>query len=337
MRNFLNDYSAVGHPRVLEHLENVAKEFHVGYGYDPHTERARKLICKQIGVEKPIYFIPGGTGVNALAISFCIRPHEAVITSKNGHIVEDEVGAIEAKGHKVIQIEDIEGKIQPDTLEETLNSFGYFMNVLPGMVYISNTTELGTVYTKEEIEAIYKVCKRHNVLLYIDGARSGVAINNKYSNIAWEDMSEFCDLYYIGGTKNGALFGEALVFNNEKLGQEFNYYMKQQGLLIAKGFVLGAQFEALFTDNLYNKIATKANENAYELIDALKKVDAEFAVTPQSNQVLIYVTNEKLKALQEDFLFNILEEGEEKSMIRLVTTYRTTTEDIEAICTALKA
>ncbi|MCD1147600.1 aminotransferase class I/II-fold pyridoxal phosphate-dependent enzyme [Peptoniphilus sp. KCTC 25270] len=336
MNNFRNDYHDLCHPKVLESLLTLQGENNVGYGYDGRTANAIDKIQKRLGKKSPVFFVQGGTAANVLAISFCLLPHKAVIAVDSGHIVHDEVGSIEANGHKVLTIPSEDGKMDPEALEELLNSFGDFHNVLPGMIYISNSTETGMVYTKEEIKKIYDLAKEHEVYLYIDGARMGAGLASEECDIQFEDMTELCDIFSIGGTKNGALFGEALVFNNEPLAKEFNFYMKQQSSLLAKGYLYGAQFEALFTDDLLFEIGEQAQEAAKKLAEKLESIGVEFAQRPVSNQIFVNLPTSSLEALAENTQFEIFSEGKEVSTVRFVTTYETKDEEIESLGEELK-
>lgn len=335
MFNFRNDYHDLCHPKVLEKLMAVQGENNVGYGFDPHTERAAKFIGEALGKHYPVHFVPGGTAANTLAIGFRLLPHEAVVSADSGHIVGDEVGAVESGGHKIITVPTESGKFDPDVLNDHLESFGSFHNVLPGMIYLSNATETGRVYTKKELEAIREVADRHELLVYIDGARMASALMSEASDLTLADYSNYADIFSIGGTKNGALFGEALVFSNIRLADEFIYYQKQQSLLLAKGFLLGAQFEALFEDNLYFDIAKKANEMAKKLYSALDTIGYTPIYPLESNQLFVEVEREKIESLREAGQFEIAREGE-KTLVRFVTTYETKDEEIAELLAVLK-
>lgn len=336
MNNFRNDYHDLCHPKVLDSLLNLRGENNLGYGYDEHTKNAKRKIQESLGAKKPIFFLQGGTAANVLAISFCLRPHQAVIAADSGHIVSDEVGAIEANGHKIITLPTPDGKLKADQVEESLASFGDFHNVLPKMVYISNTTETGRVYRKQEILDIYKVTQKHKVYLYIDGARMAAGLASENCDIKFEDYKDFCDIFSIGGTKNGALFGEALVFNQEDLAEEFNFYLKQQSSLLAKGYLYGAQFEALFTDDLFFKIGQKAQENAVELIKKLKAIEASFAQEAETNQIFLKIPSSKVDELAKNNQFEIFSQDKNQTVIRLVTTYETKQEEIDSIVEEIK-
>lgn len=252
MYSFKNDYSEGAHPRILNALikSNMAQE--EGYGYDRHTQSAVSKIKNLIHNQNiDVHLISGGTQTNLTAISAFLKPHEACVSANTGHIAVNETGAIEYTGHKVITIDSNDGKIVPEKIQEVLNSPLNEHVVKPKLVYISNPTELGTIYTKEELKALNEFCKSNNLILYADGARLGCAICAQKSDLNLSDMCNFTDAFFIGGTKNGALLGEALVIKNENLKEDFRYHIKQKGALLAKGRLLGIQFEELFSDNLF--------------------------------------------------------------------------------------
>ncbi|MDO5036724.1 MAG: aminotransferase class I/II-fold pyridoxal phosphate-dependent enzyme [Tissierellia bacterium] len=336
MNTFVNDYNDLCHPRVLEALRALEEDKTPGYGYDAWVEGARKRIQEVLDSHSLIYLLPGATACNMLGLTFPLRPHEAILSPASGHIVNDEVGAIQAKGHRVINLEEVDGKIKAGDLDKSLASFGDFHNVLPGMVYVSQSTEKGTIYQLDELRAIYDVCQDHGVYLYIDGARLGSALYSWDSDMTWKDLARVCDIFSIGGTKNGAMFGDALVFNDPKLGDKFNYYLKQQGALMAKSFLLGAQFEVLFRDGLYDEIATQANRQAKKLSDGLKDLGVDFYATPQSNQIFIKVPTKDLEDLAKKNWFEIIEEVGEDTAIRFVTTYRTQDQEVQGLLEDLK-
>ncbi|MDD7363200.1 MAG: aminotransferase class I/II-fold pyridoxal phosphate-dependent enzyme [Peptoniphilus sp.] len=336
MFNFRNDYHDLCHPAVLEKLKTLQEEGNIGYGYDPHCERAADLICDAIGERLPVHFVPGGTAANALALGFRLLPHEAVVSADSGHIVSDEVGAIEAGGHKIVTVETEDGKYDPEKLEEFLNTFGSFHNVLPGIIYLSNATETGRVYTKEELAEIRRVADRHELPVYIDGARMGSALTSEACDLTLSDYPKYADIFSIGGTKNGALYGEALVFGDKRLAEEFIYYQKQRSLLLAKGFALGAQFEALFEDGLFFDIAKTANAMASVLYDKLSEAGYAPMYPLESNQIFVEVEGEKLEKLAEGGQFEVIEKGA-KSIVRFVTSYQTRPEEVDALIDILNA
>ncbi len=338
MYSFMNDYSEGAHPKVLELLMKSNLEQNAGYGEDAHTARAKEYIKKLLGNEKAdIHFIPGGTQTNLLVISSFLRPYEGVIAADTGHINVHETGAIEATGHKVITVPNREGKVTPEDILEAVRFHSDEHMVKPAMVYISDSTELGTVYTKEEIYKIRQLCNREGLLLFLDGARLGSALASRENDLELSDIAELTDVFYIGGTKNGALLGEALVIVKEELKANFRYLIKQRGALMAKGFVAGIQFEALFSDSLFFELGEHANEMAGRIGDTLKSLGVEFLAPPVSNQLFPILPDEFLEELQEEFLFSVQKSmGNGESAVRFVTSWATTPASVEALCEFLK-
>ena len=304
MNVFRNDYSQGAHPRILEYLTKFNLEANIGYGEDIHSDRAKELIKKVIGRDDAdIHFIPGGTQTNLVAISSLLRPHQAVISADSGHIFVHETGSIEATGHKVISVSCKEGKLSPENIEKVLNFHSDEHMVQPKMVYISNTTELGTIYLKKEIEEISKTCKENNLILFLDGARLGSALTCKTNDLDIKELANLVDIFYIGGTKNGALLGEALIILREDLKEDFRFLIKQRGAMMAKGFVIGIQFEALFEDDLFFQLATHANEMAENLVSILKEYNVDFYAKPYTNQVFPIFSNDLLEKLSKEFIY----------------------------------
>lgn len=336
MLNFRNDYAQVGHPKVIQALVDHGKKIYPGYGTDQACQEAKEKIWKALGQERPIYFLPGGTIANALAMTFQLRPYEGVVTPKTGHIVDHEAGSMEALGCKLLYLEEEDGKISPEALEVFLSKKRGVAQVLPRVVYISNTTELGTVYSKEDLEKIYRICKNHDVYLFLDGARLGSALAAEKSQLSFKDLPDLCDFFTIGGTKNGALFGEALVFNREDLAHNFDRYMKQRGVLTAKSFLLGLQFSALFTGDLYMENARWANARARDLSQGLVDLGLSLAYPPESNQIFVLYPKEKIADLEK--LASFEEDGERdgQAILRFVTAYHTREEDVEGLLKAIK-
>ncbi len=328
MFNFRNDYHDLCHPKVLQALRATDGENNAGYGFDAHTARAEALIQQAVGGAYPVHFVAGGTAANVLALTFHLRPHQGVVSADSGHIVADEVASIEAMGHKVLTVKTDQGKYDPDVLDDFLSSFGSFHNVLPGIIYLSNATETGLVYTKEELLAIRKVADAHKLLIYVDGARMAAALTAEASDVCLSDYPDFADLFSIGGTKNGALFGEALVFKNASLAEEFIYFQKQRGMLLAKGFTLGSQFEALFTDDLFFENGRIANEAARYLARELRWIGVTFAYPPESNQLFLCLPKAVAEALKAYGQFEVMSKGDPLT-VRFVTDYNTTKEEID--------
>lgn len=333
MYSFINDYSEGAHPRILEMLMKYNLEQNHGYGNDQHSINAKEYIKNLIDKKDvDIHFIPGGTQTNLLVISSFLRPHQGVITVDTGHINVHETGAIEATGHKVITQPCDFGKLTPEAITIALDRHTDEHMVQPKMVYLSNSTELGTIYTKAELVAIRNICKENGLILFLDGARMGSALACKTNDLDLKDIACLVDVFYIGGTKNGALLGEALIICNEELKQDFRYLIKQRGALMAKGFVVGIQFEALFQDELFFQLAKHANEMAYEIVKALDKFGCKFYAPPCTNQLFPILKNSIIEQLAENFLFSIQEKVDNNySVIRIVTSWATTHESVKEL------
>lgn len=331
MISFMNDYSEGAHPRVLEYLMKYNSDQNKGYGLDVHSDRAKELIKDRIGRQDvDIHFISGGTQTNLLVISAFLRPHQCVIAAETGHINVHETGAIEATGHKVIAMASGDGKLTPALIQKAVDYHSDEHMVKPKMVYISNTTELGTIYQKEELLAIKEVCEKNGLYLFLDGARLASALTSGDNDLTIEVIAQTVDAFYIGGTKNGMLFGEALVLCNEGLKEEFRYLIKQRGALLAKGFVLGIQFVAVFEDNLYYEMGTHANQMARELAKIIENCGFAFYVPVCSNQLFPVLPNQVIDRLSEDVLFSVQEKIDEfHSTVRFVTSWATTTEMVQ--------
>jgi threonine aldolase len=331
MISFLNDYSEGAHPRVLEMLARANFEQNAGYGEDVHSQRAKEYIKKSIGRnDVDIHFIPGGTQTNLVVISSFLRPHHCVISAETGHINVHETGAIEATGHKVVVAAGEQGKLTSESIQAVIDHHSDEHMVLPKMVYLSNSTELGTVYTKKQLTAIHELCKKNGLLLFLDGARLASALTCKENDLTLGDIARLVDVFYIGGTKNGALLGEALVICREELKEEFRYLIKQRGALLAKGFVMGIQFEALFQDNLYFELGKHANEMAEKLAVILKNCGYSFYVRPCTNQLFPILPVKTVDKLLQEFKFYVQNEVDERHYaVRLVTSWATTRESVD--------
>ena len=333
MYSFMNDYSEGAHPRVLELLANSNYEQNIGYGEDVHSEKSKEYIKKLIGKEDvDIHYIPGGTLTNLIVVSALLRPHQCVISADTGHINVHETGAIEATGHKVVAMSSIDGKLTPAVIQKALDYHCDEHMVQPKMVYISNSTELGTIYSKAELADIHEICRENGLILFLDGARIGSALTARSNDLILTDIADLVDVFYIGGTKNGALLGEALIICNDNLKNDFRYLIKQRGALMAKGFVMGIQFEALFKDDLYFRLASHANKMAERIAMALKEYGLSFYAPHYTNQLFPIMPNYILERLSEMFDFSIQTKvGEDKSAIRLVTSWATTQESVDSL------
>lgn len=338
MISFKNDYSEGACPEVLEALIKTNYEQTVGYGEDEYCEEAKKLIRESINnSDADIYFLVGGTQANTTIISHCLRPYEAVIACKTGHISIHETGAIEATGHKIIEVDGIDGKLTPDLILNELRKHEDHHMVKPKMVYISNTTEIGTVYTKSELENISEVCKKNNLYLFLDGARLASALASEKCDINLEDYPKYCDIFYIGGTKNGLLFGEAVVIINDNIKKEFQFSIKQKGGLLAKGRLLGIQFATLFKDDLYYKIGVHSNKMALKIKNAFVEKGIKLATDSYTNQIFVDLTSEQIKKLEEKVIFSVefFGIGESQSS-RFVTSWATKEEDVDKFIAIIK-
>ena len=326
MYNLKIDYAEGAHPAILDKLVETNFIQQNGYGSDEYTLEAKDLLRSKLNKpEAEIYFVSGGTQANLLVISFLLRPHEAVISAHSGHIYANETGAIEATGHKVIPIESKDGKITAIQIKQTLASFQLRPHVVkPKVVYISNTTEVGTIYSERELKALSDCCRAEGLLLFMDGARLGHALTAPTNDLTLERIAELVDVFYIGATKNGALFGEAIVFPQPKLALDFDYSLKQRGALFAKGRVLGIQFLALFQDDLYFKLAKDANDMAMKLAEAFQAQGYSFLVEPSSNQIFPILPVALIHRLQEKFDFYVWKSiNAEYAAIRLITSWTT--------------
>jgi len=323
--SFRNDYSEGAHSRILNALVETNLEQTEGYSTDFYTEKAIDLLKKKIDCEDvDIHLLVGGTQVNLTAISAFLRPHQAAIGADTSHINCHETGAIEATGHKVITMKTDDGKLTVDLVQKVVDTHTDEHMVQPKLVYISDSTEVGTLYTKSELEQLHKCCRKNNLLLYLDGARLGSALVSEENDLTLADITKLVDAFYIGGTKNGALFGEALVICNNALKENFRYFIKQKGGLLAKGRLLGIQFEELFKDDLYFDIARHANKMAILLKDALREKGYKFLTDSSTNQQFPILSNDIVEKLSEKYSFNIERViDKENTAIRLVTSWAT--------------
>lgn len=334
MYSFLNDYSEGAHPGILRLLLDTNSLQTAGYGLDEYSENARKLIKEQINTDADVHFIPGGTQTNLLAVSAFLKPYESVISAASGHVEVHEAGAIESTGHKILKAGSPDGKLRPESIKPLIDIHDNEHMVKPRLVYISDSSELGTVYTKEELELLKSYCVKNDLILYIDGARLGSALC--CSDLSLSDIARLSDAFYIGGTKNGALLGEALVICREDLKKDFRYHLKQRGAMLAKGRILGIQFYELFRDGLYFELASHANSMADILREALKKQGFGFLSDSPSNQVFPIMPNSLIERLKEHYLFEVWQKGDRDSSIRLVTSWATPAEKAEEFADILK-
>ena len=338
MTLFINDYSEGCHERILETLTRTNREQTTGYGTDPYCEEARAILRREMNCPgADIRFLSGGTQTNLIAMTAALRPHEAVIGAASCHIFTHETGAIEATGHKVLVIPDDEGKVRPAGILAMLEEHDMAPHMVkPRVVFISQSTEVGTIYTREELQALHEVCRAHDLLLYADGARLGVGLTAKGCDVTLADMAKYCDFFCIGGTKNGALFGEALVLVNPVLHPDFLYIVKQRGGLFAKGRLLGIQFAELFRDGLYYELARHANEEAMRIKAALTALGARFQVDSPTNQQFIYLTAAQADALRQRVTVDEQWRRDNTVAVRICTGWATRPEATDALIAALQ-
>ncbi|MGN0392189.1 MAG: threonine aldolase family protein [Bariatricus sp.] len=334
---FNSDYTEGAHPRILERLMETNLEQTTGYGEDDYCEAARKAIRKVCDApEADVHFLVGGTQANFTVISSALKPYQGVLCADTGHINVHETGAVEACGHKVLALPGKDGKI---TAEQIRNAHDLHWSdeshehiAQPKMVYISHPTELGTLYTKGELEEIGRVCRECGLYLFLDGARLGYGLMAPGTDVTIADIAKICDVFYIGGTKVGALFGEAVVIMNPQLKPDFRYCIKQKGGMLAKGRLLGIQFLELFRDGLYFEIAKHAIDMAMILKEGLKEKGYSFFMDSVTNQQFIMIEDEKLEKIREKYGVTYQQRYDEThSVIRLCTSWATTEENVRSL------
>ncbi len=331
MVSFKDDYSEGCHPRILEALATTNLVQQLGYGDDSYSLEAKSLIRSRIeNSSADIYFVSGGTQANLISISASLRPHESVISAYSGHIQMHEAGAIEATGHKVNSLHTEDGKLCAADIQKVLTEHSDVPHMVkPKMVYISNPTEVGTIYSKSELASLSSFCKSNDLYLYLDGARLGSALMASLNDISLADLAQLVDLFYIGGTKNGALLGEAIIITNNQIKNDFAYIIKQRGGLLAKGRVVGIQFLELFRDNLYFDLAAHANNSARKLTSIISAKGYTFLTSSETNQLFPIFPNRVVAELANSFDFYKWQVVDsEHTAIRLVTSWATTDENI---------
>ena len=337
MLSFECDYNTGAHPKILEALVRTNMEPCPGYGNDKFTESAREKIRAACGREDAdVRFLTGGTQTNRIVIDSMLKSYEGVIAATTGHISAHEAGAIEASGHKVLTVPGYDGKLKAADAEALIKSFyadgAHEHMVFPGMIYISHPTEYGTLYTKSELEEISALCRRYEIPLFIDGARLGYGIMSLESDLTLRDIANLCDVFYIGGTKVGALCGEAVVFTHNNAPRHFFTTVKQNGALLAKGRLLSVQFDTLFTDGLYFEISKNAIDRAEDLKQLFSQKGYTFFKNSPTNQQFIIMSDEKIAKLSPLVRFEIWERVDGSNCaVRFCTSWATTKEDIEAL------
>lgn len=341
MVSFASDYIAGAHPQILKRLAETNLEPQPGYGEDVWCAGAREKIRMACGCpEAEVEFLTGGTQTNQTVISTLLREHEGVLAAKTGHVSTHEAGAIEYSGHKVLELPQREGKLAAADVERYILTFYADENhehmVFPGMVYISHPTEFGTLYSKAELEALSQVCRAHQIPLYLDGARLGYGLMSRETDVTLPDIAALCDVFYIGGTKVGALCGEAVVFTRHNRPPHFTNAVKKRGALLAKGRLLGVQFDALFTDGLYFTLSRYAIDMAEELKALLHEKGVAFYLESPTNQQFVILDDGRAEALKRQVAFSFWEKyGPDKTVVRLATSWSTTVEDLEFLRSVL--
>jgi len=337
MLSFESDYIEGAHPQILQKLIETNMEPLSGYGFDIYTQRAKEKIAKACELPNAqISFLTGGTQTNQIIIDTMLKPYEGVISAQTGHISVHEAGAIEFTGHKVLTLPSHNGKISVKELNSFIkdfyNDFNHEHMVFPGMVYITHPTEYGTLYTKQELTDITSICRTNNIPLFVDGARLGYGIASLETDVQLKDLAQLADVFYIGGTKVGALCGEAVVFTKNNMPLHFDNLVKKHGALLAKGRLLGVQFDTLFTDDLYFKISKNAIEQAEYLKKSLKEKGYQFYLESPTNQQFIILENEKMKELYKHVTFSFWEKYDEThSVVRFATSWATTRDKVDEL------
>ena len=340
MISFRNDYSEGAHPKVLEALSRSNFDTTCGYSMDKYCSQAADTVRKLTACpDADVHFLTGGTLANTIVISRALRPWEGVIAAETGHINVHETGSIESAGHKVCSIPAPDGKLTPQLVREVMrihvNGTDEHM-VKPGMVYISDATELGTIYKKEELSALHDVCREFGLYLFLDGARLPAALVAEGNDLDIMDFGKYCDAFYIGGTKNGLLFGEALVITNDSLKPHFRNMIKQRGGMFAKGFLFGTQFKAYFEDDLWLTMARHAVTQAQRIQKAAaEKGYSLYAVSP-TNQVFLVLSHAQIERLKQNFAFELNGRvDEDHEAARFVCSWATKPEAVDALIAAL--
>lgn len=323
--SFKDDYSEGAHPDILQALVRTNLSQQSGYGKDEYSLQAAELIKNKIQCnDADIHFVSGGTQANLIVLSSLLKPYESVISANSGHINIHEAGAVEATGHKINTAESSDGKLTIDKIKNILAQHTDEQMVKPKTVFISNATEIGAIYLKEELESISKFCKSNNLLLYLDGARLGSALTSSRNDLSLNDIARLTDIFYIGGTKNGALFGEAIIIVNDSLKENFRFCLKQRGALLAKGRVLGLQFLELFKNDLYFELARHANYMAIKLAEGIRNHGYDFWSDIYSNQIFPIFPDMLIEKLDKKYGFYVwFKIDKNNSAVRLVTSWAT--------------
>ncbi|MFA5618706.1 MAG: aminotransferase class I/II-fold pyridoxal phosphate-dependent enzyme [Weeksellaceae bacterium] len=338
--SFKNDYSEGCHPSILEALVTTNLRLQKGYGEDEYSVESKKAIQKVFNCPNAVvHLVSGGTQANLLVISAVLRPHQSVISADSGHINSHEAGAVEATGHKIHGVKTPDGKLTPEICQKILESVENKPHMVqPKLVYISNSTELGTHYKLNELKDLYKFCQSNDLYLYMDGARLAQGLMVENNDLSAGELAQFTDVFYVGGTKNGALLGEAIVINHPELQKDFEFHLKQKGALLAKGRLLGIQFSQLMKDQLYFELGKAANQKAMKIKKAFEIKGCKFLTDSFTNQQFPILPNKWIDELLKDFEFYIWEKTDENhTAIRLITSWATPDEAVETFIHRIKA
>ena len=336
------DYTEGAHPRILEKLAATNMEQTIGYGMDAYCQRAAGLIKKECQNEQvDVHFLVGGTQTNVTVIDSALKPYQGVICASSGHINVHETGAVEASGHKCITIPSTDGKIyEPEVRQILANHFadgGDEHMAQPKMLYISNPTEYGTIYSKAELKGLYQLCQEYGTYLFLDGARLGYGLMCQENDLTMADLATYTDVFYIGGTKVGALFGEAVVIANPALKDDFRYNIKQHGGMLAKGRLLGVQFEALFEDGLYYEIAKHAMDMAERIREQLVRLGVTFYVDSPTNQLFAVLSDSVIEELSNLYKLELMDRTDDTHrVVRICTSWATKEENVNAFLVDLE-
>ncbi|MBF0577973.1 threonine aldolase family protein [Dysgonomonas sp. GY617] len=338
IHSFTNDYSEGCHPSILQALTESNLIQQSGYGDDAYTLSAIQSIKNKIGDDNAeVHLISGGTLTNLLVLASILKPFESVIAAQTGHISTHETGAIEATGHKIEEVITSDGKLTPELIKPVLNKFPEYHTVKPRVVYISNSTEIGTIYNKKELTNLSEFCKENNLILFMDGARLPSALTAASNDLTLVDVARLTDVFYIGGTKSGALLGEAVVITNDTLKKDFKYHQKQRGAMMAKGRVIGIQFDQLLKDDLIFKLAAHANILATKIKDTVKELGYSFLTESDSNQIFPILPNKVIDKLILKYGFYVWEPVDaDNSAVRLITSWATPEDKVDLFIHDLK-
>ena len=341
MVSFESDYICGAHPEVLRRLAETNLEPLSGYGTDPYCESAKRKIRAAVGLpEAEVFFLTGGTQANAVVISTMLADYEGVLAAATGHVSTHEAGAVEYTGHEVLELPQENGKIVPEDLARYLSDYYADENhehmTFPGMVYLSWPTEYGTLYSRAELEKISGICRKYGIPLFLDGARLGYGLMSREADLTLPELAALCDVFYIGGTKMGALCGEAVVFTRGNQPKHFLTSVKKRGALLAKGRLLGVQFDALFTDDLYFRIGRHANEMAEKMKAIFAARGVPFHIQSPTNQQFVVLENGRMEALRQKIAFSFWEKVDDThTAVRFAAGWSTTEEDLRALEAAL--